>query len=192
MKRIWRQYCGITGVLIAFTLFTETSTGGDGITGESSMQVQLKIEVEKIGSGLENPMLIKNLRIEVARAGNQSERNRIREALRDENPALQYEAIEMAKAVRGSDMICGLAELLSDTNSYRSLDLVGVTPGKRQDDVVFAPPSIEAAKALAELVDAPPVPPIGKDKNIYTENDVALWRIWWHENKSKFELEERP
>ena len=192
MKSTWCQYFGVAGVFIASVLLFPKAASSDEALGDSSAHIQLKKEADKIGSGLENPLIIRNLRVEVARMGDQSERKRIREALRDKDPAHQYEAIIMAKAVRGSDMICGLAELLNDTNGYRSLDLVGAEPSNRQDDVVFAPPSIEAAKALSELIDTPPVPPPGKGKNVYSEEDVALWKTWWEENRMHYEAQVGP
>jgi hypothetical protein len=64
-------------------------------------------------------------------------------------------------------------------------------PGKKyQSGLVVGPPCENAALALAQLVENPPVPPLGKDKKIYTQKDVAVWRKWWEENKAKYEGEQ--
>lgn len=153
---------------------------------QSETYIQLKAEMNKIGSGQENPALFRKLRIEVAREGDVTERKKIIAQLQDKETARQYEAIEMAKSVGGTDMICGLAGLLSNTTSYRSMDLGPVAEGRAQGDVLFEPTRVVAAKALSELVDKPPVPPIGKDKKFYTEEDVLAWQRWWEANKAKF------
>ena len=163
--------------------------GGEKSTMErSEAHIQLEAETAKRGSGQENSGLIKKLRIEVARSGDETERKKIMTELKDEDPVRQSEAIEMAKSVGGEDMICGLAELLSDTNGYRSVEIDEMPQGSQpQGDMVFGPPSEQAAIALSHLIDNPPVPPIGKDKKFYTEEDVLAWRKWWQANRSKFE-----
>ena len=109
--------------------------------------------------------------------------------LKDKNPIRQFEAIETAKSVGGPDMIRGLAELLNDTNEYISVNFVGQFHGSNaQGDIVFEPPRYLAAKALSEIVENPPVPPVGENKKYYTEEDVVIWQAWWAENKQKFEF----
>jgi hypothetical protein len=153
----------------------------------SEAHIQLETEMAKRGSGQENLGLIKKLRIEVARSGDETERKMIRMELKDEDPVRQSEAIEMAKSIGGEDMICGLAELLSDTNGYRVVKINEMPQGSQpQGDIVFGSPSEQAAIALSHLIDNPPVPPIGRDKKFYTEEDVLVWRKWWQANKSKF------
>lgn len=157
-------------------------------TERSEASIQLKAEMEKLGSNYENPALLKKLRIEVARSGDVIERKKIRAELKDKDVVRQFEAIEMAKSVGGPDMISGLADLLSDTTGYRSINLSGQFDESRaQGDVVFEPPRLVAAKALSELLGNPPVPPIGKDKKFYTEEDVLTWQRWWQANKAKFQ-----
>lgn len=192
MRNVLCNYFGITGVFIAASLLIIKIAFGEDVPAESPVHIQLREETGKIGSGLENLQLINNLRIEVARKGDQAERKRIREALRDGDPVRQYEAIVMAKAVGGSDMICGLAELLNDTNDYRSISLAGADPNKRQDDVVIAPPRIEAARALAALVNAPLVSASDRSTPIFSEEDVVMWKKWWDENRQYYEHLARP
>ncbi|MDR0994631.1 MAG: hypothetical protein LBN38_08755 [Verrucomicrobiota bacterium] len=187
MRITYFNYFRMADIFVAALLLVTEIAFGKEVPTESPAQIQLREEIGKMGSESENLQLIKNLRIEVARIGDQAERKRIREALRDADPVRQYEAIMMAKAVRGSDMICGLAELLSDTNGYRSISLVGADQDKRQDDIVFAPPRIEAAKALAEIVNVPLVSSSGGGKPIFLEKDVIIWKKWWHDNKQRYE-----
>ena len=178
------SYCAVT-----FLFLIGPSYGGEKSTMErSKAYVQLEAETAKRGSGQENLGLIKKLRMEVARSGDETERKRIRTELKDEDPVRQSEAIEMAKSVGGEDMVRELADLLSDTNGYRSVKIDGMPQGSQlQGDMVFGPPSEQAAIALSHLIDNPPVPPIGEDKKFYTEEDVLTWRKWWQTNKAKFE-----
>ena len=192
MKTILFQYYSVVPiVLLSVFLFSYTAFCNDE-SPDSSPQIQLAKEIDKLGSGLENPMTIRSLRIEVARSGDQSERKRIMDDLKNTNPARQYEAIVMANSVRGSDMICGLAELLSDTNGYRSLEILSADQEERQDDVVFSPPSIEAAKALSEIVESPPEKILEKGQHVYTEEDVNVWKAWWADNRINYEAHPRP
>jgi len=179
---------GISYCAVCLLFLMGQSYGGEkGNMERSEAYIQLEAETAKRGSGQEKPGLIKKLRIEVARSGNETERKKIRTELKDEDPVRQSEAIEMAKSVGGEDMIRGLAELLSDTNGYRTVKIDGMPQGSQpQGDMVFGPPSEQAAIALSHLIDNPPVPPIGKDKKFYTEEDVLAWRKWWQANKSKF------
>ncbi|MGI6599748.1 MAG: hypothetical protein ACOX3F_08655 [Kiritimatiellia bacterium] len=176
--------CCVAGLLF---LMWQAYGGEKGTTERSEAHIHLEAETAKRGSGQENPGLIKKLRIEVARSGDAAERKKIRTELKDEDPVRQSEAIEMAKSVGGEDMICWLAELLSDTNGYRSVEIAEMPQGSQpQGDVVLGPPSEQAAIALSHLIDNPPVPPIGADKKFYTEEDVLTWRRWWETNKANF------
>jgi hypothetical protein len=80
---------------------------------------------------------------------------------------------------------------LTVTNGYQSVTSGELGPkGERlQGDLVYEPVSLVAAKALAKLVETPPVPPVGKEKKFYTDDDVKKWQKWWKKNKKQYGVE---
>jgi len=152
------------------------------------LRSQLTKELSKISTGQENQGVIRKLRNDLAKTGDALERASIYANMKHNDPYVQFVAIKSAEYVGGDDMICRLAELLSDTNGYRSAQTATRGPQGQppQDVLVYAPPRIVAARTLANLVENPPVAPIGKRKKLYTEDDVEKWREWWVANSNKY------
>lgn len=164
---------------------------GDDQEGRISLRSQLEKCLAEQKNGKENSILVRKLRRELAKRGDTNERAKIIAALGDKSPTTQLMAIQDAENVGGRDMIVALATLLSDDTGYRSASSQSSGPkGERiQGDVVFEPVSVVAAKAMAQLIEAPPVPPIGKNKTTYTKKDVDEWRKWWAKNKGRYMAE---
>lgn len=187
-QRFFANVKGIACSAIILMVPIVTSYGSEeAASNRIEASTQRKVVMKKQDTSEENPELLKELLIQAARAGDKMARQKIRMQLKDKDPVRQFEAIEMAKSVGGPDMIRALADLLNDTNGYRSVNLLEpAEESSAQDDVVFEPPRILAAKALAEIVENPPVPPVGRKKKFYTEEDILTWLRWWEVNKNKY------
>jgi hypothetical protein len=164
--------------------------GGDKAT-INALRSQLKRELSETGKDRQRSVEVRQIRRKLAKMGDLEERMRIIERLKSEDPATQLNAVQDAAYVDGRDMIAALAELLNVTNGYQSVTSGELGPkGERlQGDLVYEPVSLVAAKALAKLVETPPVPPVGKEKKFYTDDDVKKWQKWWEKNKKQYGVE---
>jgi hypothetical protein len=155
-----------------------------------AMRTKLKDELAEAKKGKENSVAIRRIRRELAKNGDSDERLLIIAKLKVKDPATQLMAVQDAEYVGGRDMVEALALLLNDDTGYKSVasERVGPQGERMQGDLVFEPVAVVAAKAIANLVEDPPVPPIGKDKKSYSMQDVEQWRQWWKKNKSKYEV----
>ena len=149
--------------------------------GYTTSTEKLYAELEKYvaweGTGRQNQPYVRNLRVELARRGDQDERQRIFQEMKGTNSEKRFAAIDDAARLGDREAVYHLAELLSDTNGYF-----------RISDVVRSPPSIVAALHLSRMIENPPVPPSGKryDNMHDHEEDFAIWPKWWQEHKAEF------
>lgn len=190
--------CSVFAMLLSVVvLFAEdqpqrnASMGGEDKTAVKALRSQLKRELSETGKDRQRSVEVRQIRRELAKVGDLEERMRIIERLKSEDPATQLNAVQDAAYVDGCDMIAALAELLNVTNGYQSVTSGELGPkGERlQGDLVYEPVRLVAAKALATLVENPPVPAVGKEKKFYTEEDVKQWQKWWKKNKKQYGVE---
>ena len=149
---------------------------------------ELKAEREKIGNPARNRARLDILRVEAARAGDETERKGVLAQLHDANPQQQQKAAFMARDIGGKHMIRGLAGVLGDTNGWRFSEIkVSPTGELPQGVMMYAPPSLSAAAMLSQIVENPPAELKGKDWMFYTDADIEIWKNWWEENKAEYE-----
>ncbi len=155
---------------------------------DTDLRTELERNKALIGSGQENRGMMRKLRVELAKRGDKAERERLFASMRSENLVEQSDALEDAALLGDEEAIYHLAEMLNDPSPGGRVTTVAPdgTVIRSNDHAVMAP-RMTAALKLSELIENPPVPPIGKDKKFYTEEDVLAWRKWWQANKSKFE-----
>ena len=125
----------------------------------------------------------RELRKALAKLGDKDSFGEIVNEMKNPDPAVQSSAIEDLTYVSGKDSIRELANLLDD--------------GKRRaiPEIGYLPLCFEAVSALDHIVLNPPVHlavhpmPAGvrEMKKMPTQEDVEKWRLWWKENKSKYE-----
>ena len=182
-------------VVTAMSCFgdSDSGTNSNGLTGVLSedittLHAHLTTEISKAGTPMENPTAISQIRNELAKRGDGLERGRIIGELRSTNAVVQHHAFESAEYVGGNDMIVALAQLLDDTTGYTTEGVTnkGSAGEVPQGDLVYEPPRLRAAKALAKLVKSPPVLPVGPEKKYCTERDVERWREWWNAHKAEY------
>ena len=167
-----------------------TSCGEETKVSLPSVLAELKAERAKIGAKSRNPARLDILRVEAARAGDETERKGVVAELHDADPLRQKKAASMAKDIGGRDMIRGLAGMLSDTNGWRFSEIkVSPTGEKPQSSIMYVPPSLLAIMMLAQMVEKPPVELKGKHWKDYREGEVEIWKKWWDENKANYEDE---
>jgi hypothetical protein len=156
--------------------------------GETDLRNELAKNSAMVGSGHENRAMIRKLRVELARRGDKEEREKIFSAMKSPILAEQADALEDVAQLADREAVYHLAEMLSDPNPGGRITYVAQDGTiARSGDCAVKPPRMAAALKLAELIENPPVPPIGKDKKFYTEEDVLAWRKWWQANKAKFD-----
>lgn len=151
------------------------------------LRMALEKEMKAVEVGMGSLQRIRRLRLHLARAGDTEERTRIFTALKSPVGAERIAAFEDTAAIGDREAIVQLASLLEDSTSggrmtYRQKD--GTIAVVR--DVIIDPPRFMAAQKLAEIIETPPVPPLGTEKCYYTEEDVEAWRMWWEENRNLF------
>ena len=164
------------------------SRGEEAKTSQPSALAELKAERARLGTILEHSERIKTLRVEAARAGDETERKGVIAQLHDTIPYRQQDAAIMAKDIGGMDMIRGLAGLLGSTNEWRLPERVLPPTGEKPPSCqMFLPPRILAAMMLSQMVGKPPAELKEKDWKFYTDAEVEIWKKWWEENKAKYE-----
>jgi len=145
-----------------------------------SLRAKLEKKLSEPG-GNENSVEVLRIRRDLAKIGDRKERSDLIMRLKSDSPQIKYGAIQDAEYVGGSDMIFGLAQLLDAPEGYDTATTLHKTlpDGEQpQCDIIYEPVSIAAAMALAEIVENPPVPPIGENKKFYTKDDVKKWLEW--------------
>lgn len=159
-----------------------------GNRSDSDLRDELNKNKTLLGSGQENRGMMRKLRVELAKRGDKVEREKIFSALHSDNLVEQSDALEDASLLGDKEAIYHLAEMLNDPSPGGRVTTVAPDGAViRSSDQAVMAPSMAAALKLAELIENPPVPPIGRDKKFYTEEDVLAWRKWWHANKANFE-----
>lgn len=153
---------------------------------------QLRDELSKqnllSGTGQENVMAMRKLRVELARRGDKEEHRRIVSSLQSSNLLVQSQAIEDVAKIGDTEAIYALGEMLSDPNPGGRITFE--SPGGksiRSSDEAVEAPRLVAAQKLASLIASPPVPPIGDSKKFYTDTDVEQWRAWWNVHKTEYQ-----
>jgi len=152
-----------------------------------TLRMALEKEMKAGEVGMGSLQRIRRLRLRLAQAGDTEERERIFSELKSPVGAERIAAFEDTAAIGDQEAIVQLASLLEDSTSggrmsYRQKD--GTIAVAR--DVIIDPPRFMAAQKLAEMIENPPVPPLGTEKHYYTEEDVETWRMWWEENRNLF------
>lgn len=145
------------------------------------------------GSGQYNAVVVHAARNALAKMGDWCELQRIISGMHSKNLAMVSKSIDDGLYVGGNRIVVALGDILfSNAPGGRwSLPSPGThihldDPSLTKTDLGWRPPRIMAAKALAQLVSHPPVPPIGKDKKFYTKGDVSVWRTWWKQHKKDY------
>lgn len=124
-----------------------------------------------------------NAQMALAKLGEKKEFDEIVGELNSEDPRTQDNAIEKLTYIGGPKAIKALCPLLQMDKTRRpkwNMPVGGVNP---KGKVFYASLGVMAARALAKIVDSPPVPP----KEIPSNEDLSKWKAWWESNRAKFE-----
>lgn len=150
------------------------------------LREQAKLENKSFGGAAASAQMA------LAKLGERVEMDQILAELRDENPAVQSDAVRKLTYIGGNEAVVVLGSLLADTNWRRSKRYYPSRRGphgeRPRSAPWYEPPAYMAARALAQVTGAF-LPP---ENDFITESYLAQWQLWWADYKKTHSIKDSP